>query len=108
MINKYLIGTWWIYKDKADALYTYKGPTPPELVSENTASFADDAEFGWMDLNDPEDHCYKRRTSSKEEAIMLTVREFCDTVNISLLNDMCPGEIKQIEIFPSGNWVMYD
>ena len=108
MINEHLVGTWWIHKSERGALYTYKGPSPPIKVSKESASFADDAEFNWMDLNDPIDCCFNRRISSKEDRITLTTYDFCNVVNLSLLNDMKPGDVKQIEIFPSGNWVMYD
>lgn len=108
MINEYLVGTWWIHKPKGNALYTYKGPSPPKFSSRESASFADDAESGWMDLNDPIDHCRRLRHKKEDPVIMITSVDFCSIVNIGLLNDMKPGDVKQIEIFPSGNWIMYD
>lgn len=104
MINEHLIGIWWLHKT-VDYLFTYKGPSPPRIASRESASFPDDAETGWLQLSGLEDSCYVRNSKGK---IFIHTSEFCNVVDMSLLNDMQPGDITQIEIFPSGNWVMYD
>ena len=104
MINEHLIGTWWLHKT-VDDLFTYKGSSPPKLSSRESASFPEDAESGWMSLDDSEDRCYIRNSKGK---LFINSSEFCNVVDVSVLNDMQPGDTRQIEIFKSGNWVMYD
>lgn len=104
MINEHLVGTWWLHKT-VDNLFTYKGPSPPRISSKESASFPDDAETGWLEITDSDDRCCVRNSKMR---MYIHTSEFCNIVNISLLDDLQPGDVKQIEIFSSGNWVMYD
>lgn len=104
MIDSKLVGSWWVYKDSNNRLFTYKGLTEPSQITQDWCSLSTDAEFGWLDLCDINDHCRNRTPGGKT---IITVFEFCKIVDISLLN-VNPGCAIQIEIFPSGNWVMYD